>query len=134
METNQNKALPPGSPTVNLTLQSPRGGQRIDQPQIDTSRSISGERREIWADAIALPARLPDILLQALTITSAAAFACSASRFIPSRWELLPLAAVALIVTIACVVVVWQKYPDLRLFVIYWASLIVSGGCMGVLL
>lgn len=132
-DDNQAK-LPPGSPSIQITLPGEWGSQKQEKVEVDSNRSIPGERRAKWTEAIALPARVADIMLQALTIVSASAFLASVARFIPGRWELMPLAVMLVLALVCCCVVAWQRYPDLRLFLFYLGCLVLTGGLMGVML
>lgn len=124
-----------GRPNININLPDGWGGQKVEKVEVDSNRlGPAGERRDIWSRAIELPARLPDILIQALVIVAFSAFATSLARLIPPRLEFIPLVVMAVVIGAFCVVTAWVKYPGLRLFLFYWGCLAICGISAGVIL
>ena len=122
----------PNIPRVNLQIEGPLGGQRIEEVHIDSNRlSPNQAYQQGLTDALAMPYRPVDILLQASCYICFGAFFMSVFRIIPGDRAVIIPACVAIgSITMATIYAAW-KHPALRRPIEYRMFLLLVGGVIG---
>jgi hypothetical protein len=124
-----------GTPKITIEAASLFGGKQVEQVSVDSNHiNPISESDRIWLDALAIPPRFVDQLLQATTWMSGSAFAASilTAGPIPDGW-LIPL---GLIVAgpVAAGFYGFINFPRLQPFILYRLCLLVFGAIVGVTL
>lgn len=130
-----NQQLPPGAPQVSITLADKLGGQKQEPVIIDSNRvNPVAESRRLFLDALAIPGRFSDVMLQALSVILIGGLVGSVLKWVPLQLATLaPLTIVAL-VSMLMWAYLWVKFPELQLLLVYHNALLVIGLIVGGLL
>jgi len=132
MSDNPNDA---GTPKITIEAGSLFGGKQVEQVSVDSNHiNPISESDRIWLDALAIPPRFVDQMLQFTTWMSGSAFTASLLTAIPipAAW-LLPF-WLTLLVPLAAGLYAFVTFPRLQAFILYRLCLIVFGAILGVTL
>lgn len=124
-----------GTPKITIETGSLFGGKQVEQVSVDSNHiNPISESDRIWLDALAIPPRFVDQLLQFTTWMSGSAFTASILTAvpIPAAW-LLPF-WLTLFAPIAAGLYAFVTFPQLRPFILYRLCLLVFGIILGVTL
>jgi len=124
-----------GTPKITIEAASLFGGKQVEQVSVDSNHiNPISESDRIWLDALAIPPRFVDQLLQATTWMAGSSFASSilTAGPLPVSW-LIPLCLVAF-GPLAAGLYAFINFPRLQSFILYRVCLIVFGAIIGVML
>jgi hypothetical protein len=124
-----------GTPKITIEAGSLFGGKQVEQVSVDSNHiNPISESDRIWLEALAIPPRFVDQLLQATTWMSGAAFVASVLTVgpLPSSWLIaLGLAGAG---PIAAGLYAMVQFPRLQMFILYRVCLLLFGAVVGVML
>lgn len=122
----------PETPKIILNADS-LFGKKSEQVTVDSNRlNPISEADKHWLDALAIPPRPCDLMLQALTWLSASTFIFGIlnKARIPAEW--LQVAGILVLCFVMAAIYGWITFPRLRLFIAYRVFLLGAGGLLGV--
>jgi hypothetical protein len=127
---------PPDTPQVQIEMPSPLGGRYQQQVSVQSNRQDPAERfRWAFLNALALPASLVDLSIDAVTYTLTAALLISV---VIQLWELLDVLLFGMLLWIVFSGLVVLTYSVCRaiqggwILLIYRAALVAAGVAVGV--
>lgn len=124
-----------GTPKITIEAASLFGGKQVEQVSVDSNHlNPISESDRIWLDALAIPPRFIDQILQFTTWMSGSAFIASiiTAGPIPAAW-LLPF-WLTLLAPAAAAIYAFITFSRLRPFIVYRLCLILLGIVLGVTL
>ena len=128
-----NEESQPGAPKLNIELDSLFGGKTVEQVTVDSNNlDPIDEASAQWLEALAIPPRFCDQLLQVATWLSASTFITSLLTTVPISTDWVIPILLVLLVPSGATLYSYVQFPQLRWFIAYRTLLIAAGAALGV--